>query len=117
MADAGGTACVGRGARVVHEPTVLAEGRKQLDWLAARAARSSHATKGLRPERRRRARRHTSTRAYTRTRRAHYTGGRDCSRGDVGGGADLIPLDTPRYRVHTSLFSSIYSVRSLQRQV
>ena len=41
------TARFGRGARVIHGPTVLAKGRKQPDWLASYTACSPNATEGL----------------------------------------------------------------------
>lgn len=43
----GHTARFGRGACVVHGPTVLAKGRKQPDWLAAYTTCSPYATEGL----------------------------------------------------------------------
>lgn len=42
-----GTARFGRGARVLHGPTVLAQGLKQPDWLATYTTFSPHATEGL----------------------------------------------------------------------
>ena len=59
------TACFSRGTRFVQEPAILAQGREQLDRLAACTACATYATERLRSERGRRACRHTSARAHT----------------------------------------------------